>query len=120
MSKHILIAEDDTALAQMMGKVLSKKNVRVTVAYNGQEAVEALEKEVPDLLLLDILMPVLDGHNVMKTMKEKSLDCPVIVLSNLSDKMTRDKCKEMRVENYFVKNDMDDDSLWPAVEKYLR
>lgn len=120
MSKHVLIAEDDARLAEMMGKVLNKYNVRVTITYNGQEAVQALEKEVPDLLLLDVLMPVLDGHGVMKAMKEKNMDCPVIVLSNLSDKMTREKCEEMDVKNYFVKNDMDDDDLWPAIEKYLK
>lgn len=119
MSKHVLIAEDDAPLAAMMEKVLQKYNVRVTITYNGQEAVEALEKEVPDLLLLDVLMPVLDGHGVIRVMKEKKLDCPVIVLSNLSDKMTREKCKEMHVKNYFVKNEMDDDDLWPAIEKYL-
>jgi len=120
MSKHVLIAEDDSSLAEMMGKVLHKYNVRVTITYNGQEALQALEKEVPDLLLLDVLMPVLDGHCVLKTMKEKRLDCPVIVLSNLSDRMTREKCKKMDVKNYFVKNDMDDDDLWPAIEKYLQ
>jgi DNA-binding response OmpR family regulator len=120
MSKHVLIAEDDTLLAEMMGKILSKNNVRVTIAYDGQEAVEEMEKKVPDLLLLDILLPVLDGFGVMKTMKEKNLACDVIVLSNLSDKVTQTKCREMQVKNYFVKNDMDDDALWPAIEKYLR
>ncbi len=120
MSKHVLIAEDDAPLAEMMGKVLQKYNVRVTITSNGKAAVEALEKEVPDLVLLDVLMPVLDGHDVMKMMKQKKLECPVIVVSNLSDKMTRDKCRQMDVENYIVKNDMDDDFLWPAVEKFLR
>lgn len=120
MSKHVLIAEDDTLLADMMGNILGKYGVRVTIAYNGQEALNAMEKEVPDLLLLDVLMPVLDGHGVMQAMKEKKLYCVVIVLSNLNDTMTKSKCKEMNVQNYFVKNDMDDDALWPAIEQYLR
>lgn len=120
MKKHVLIAEDDTALADLMANVLSKYNIRVTITYNGKETVEALEKEVPDLLLLDILMPVLDGHGVMRFIREKQLECPVIVLSNLSDKETKDRCKEMQAQNYFVKNDLDDDDLWPAIEGYLR
>ena len=120
MSKHVLIAEDDTLLADMMGKILNKNKVRVTITYNGKETIEALEKEVPDVLLLDVLMPVLDGHGVLKFLKKKNLACPVIVLSNLSDNMTRNKCKEMNVKDFFVKNDIDDDFLWPAVEKYLR
>ena len=120
MSKHVLIAEDDALLAEMMGNILVEYNVRVTIAYNGQEALDAMEKEVPDVLLLDVLMPVLDGHGVLKVIRERYVDCNVIVVSNLSDKMTKDKCKEMNVQDYFVKNDMDDDSLWPAVEKYLQ
>ncbi len=119
MSKHVLIAEDDTMLAEMMGKVLKKYNVRVTIAYNGHEAVEAMQQEVPDLLLLDLLLPKLDGHGVLKAMKKKKLDCTVIVVSNVNDKETKAKCKEMDVQHYFVKNDMDDDALWPAIEKYL-
>lgn len=118
--KRILIVEDETSLASVMGEVLSKNNVHVTVTHNGQEALEAMEKEVPDVVVLDILMPVLDGHDVMKTMKKKHLDCPVIVVSNLSDQGTRDKCKEVgNVKEYFVKSDMDDDDLWTAIQKYL-
>jgi CheY-like chemotaxis protein len=119
MSKHVLIAEDDTILADMMGKILSKKDLRVTVTYNGQEALEIMEEEVPDLLLLDILMPVVDGHAVLETMKKKELNCPVIVLSNLSDKKTKEKCRRMHAKNYFVKSDMDDDALWLAVKMFL-
>ncbi len=118
-SKHILIAEDETSLAGVLEEVLSKNDVRVTVIHNGQEVLEALEKEVPDVLVLDLLMPVLDGHGVMKAMKEKRLHCPVIVVSNLSDQITRDKCKEFHVKEYFVKSDMDDDDLWTAIQKYL-
>jgi CheY-like chemotaxis protein len=120
MSKHVLIAEDETFLADTMGKILKKYDVRVTIAYNGKETIGVLEKEVPDLLLLDILMPVLDGHGVLKFIQEKQLELPVIVLSNLSDRETKDKCKRMKAKCYIVKNDIDDDDLWPAIEKYLQ
>ena len=119
-NKHILIVEDEASLANVMGAVLRKNNVRVTVTHNGKEALEVMEKEVPDVLLLDILMPVLDGHGVMKAMEEKRLQCPVIVVSNLGDQTTRDKCKkEANVKAFFVKSDMDDDDLWTALKTYL-
>lgn len=119
-NKRVLIVEDEASLANVMGEVLRKNNVRVTVTHNGKEALEAMEKEVPDVLLLDILMPVLDGHGVMKVMKEKHLDCPVIVVSNLSDQKTREKFrKEKNVKAYFVKSDMDDNDLWTAIQKFL-
>ncbi len=118
--KHILVAEDDLFLADMMGKALSNYVVRVTVVHNGQEALDVMTTDIPDLLLLDLLMPVLDGHGVMKAMQQKKIDCPIVVVSNISDKMTRQKCKEMNVKDYFVKSDMDDDNLWGAIEKYVK
>ncbi|MDD5055695.1 MAG: response regulator [Candidatus Peribacteraceae bacterium] len=120
MSKHVLIAEDETFLADTMGKLLQKYSVRVTIAYDGKEAIKALENEVPDLLLLDILLPKLDGHGVLKFIQDKELEFPVIVLSNLSDRQTKEECKRMKVKHYIVKNDIDDDDLWPAIEQYLR
>ncbi|OGJ61078.1 hypothetical protein A3C37_03370 [Candidatus Peribacteria bacterium RIFCSPHIGHO2_02_FULL_53_20] len=119
-SKYVLIAEDAKFIADIMGNIIKEHGIRVTITHNGQEALDAMEKELPDVVLLDLLMPVLDGHGVMKAMKEKKLDCPVIVVSNISDKKTRDKCKGMNVKDYFVKSDMDDDELWLVVEKYLK
>jgi len=119
-SKQVLIAEDDTFLTNIMGKVFKQHGIRVVLVNNGQEALEALKREVPDVLLLDLLMPVLDGFGVMKAMKEKHVQCPIVVVSNVGDKVTRDKCKAFHVKAYLVKSDMDDDALWPAIEKYLK
>ncbi len=116
MHKHILIAEDEHLIANMMAAVLSKANVRVTIANNGQEALEVMTKQVPDLLLLDLLMPVMDGLDLMKKMKQKKLQCPVIVVSNVNEK---NKCKDFHVTGYFVKSDMDDDALWTVIENIL-
>lgn len=116
MTKHILIAEDETIIATMMASVLQKKDVRVTVAENGLEALEVMEKGVPDLLLLDLLMPVMSGHELMKSMQKKKLHCPVIVVTNVSAK---EQCKEFRVKDYFVKSDMDDDALWTVIQEVL-
>ena len=118
--QHVLIAEDDKFLAEIVGKFLKIRGLRVTIAHNGQEAMKIMESDTPDILLLDILLPVLDGHRVMQAMKEKNLECPVIVMSNLSDKLVQRKCKDMDVKAYFVKSDLDEDALWPAIEKHLR
>lgn len=117
--KHVLIAEDDKFLAGVVGKFLSGHGLQVTIAHDGRETVEAIEKTKPHLLLLDILLPVLDGHGVLKAIKEKKIDCPVIVMSNLSDKRIKQRCKEMRVKAYFVKSDLDEASLLPAIKRYM-
>ena len=118
--KHVLIAEDDKFLAGVVGKFLSAQGLQVTIAHDGREAVEIMEKTLPHLLLLDILLPVLDGHGVLKILQEKKIDCPVIVMSNLSDKLVQKKCKDMQVKAYFVKSDLDEATLLPAIKKFLR
>lgn len=118
--KHVLIAEDDAFLAEIMQRVLSERGLRVSVARDGQEAIDAIEKERPSLLLLDLLMPNVDGYGVLIHLQEKKIVLPVIVLSNLSDKMNGDRCRQLGVESYFVKSDMDEDQLWPLVDGILK
>ena len=117
--KHILIAEDDAFLVEMMQTVLLAHGSRVTVAKDGQEAIDAIDRDPPDLLLLDILMPRVDGFGVLQHLADQKLHLPVFVISNLSDKATKDKCKGFAITRYFVKSDIDDEQLWPIVEKYL-
>ena len=118
-SKHILVAEDETFLLDMMRKVLTKHGVRVSTALNGQEAIDIIDKDPPDLLLLDLLMPHVDGYAVLQYRKEKKLKFPVVVCSNLSDKTNIIKCNEFDVNEYLIKSDMDDEQIWVIAEKYL-
>lgn len=117
--KYVLIAEDDVFLSQMMQKVLQNQGVTVSVALDGAKAVQSIEAKKPDLLLLDLLMPVLDGYGVLKHLQEKDYRFPVVICSNVSDKDDREKCRKLGCQDYLVKVDMDDDALWSAVKKYL-
>lgn len=120
MNKHVVIAEDEAFLLEMMRKVLTRHGVRVSTALNGQEAIDIIEKDPPDLLLLDLLMPHVDGFAVLQHRKKKNLQFPVVVCSNLSDKASIIKCNEFDVNEYLIKSDMDDEQIWPVVEKYLQ
>ena len=117
--KHILVAEDDAFLADMMRRALTTHGVRVSVAHNGQQAIDSIDADPPDLLLLDLLMPYVDGYGVLMHRNEKKLAFPVIVCSNLSDAKDKSTCKTLGVSSYIVKSDIDDDHLWPVVQKYL-
>ncbi len=117
--KHIIIAEDDTFLLAMMTKAITKHGVRVSSAQNGQQAIDVIERDPPDLLLLDLLMPKVDGFAVLEHRKEKKLKFPVVVCSNLSDKASVEKCHDFDVNEYLIKSDIDDDLIWSVVEKYL-
>ncbi|MCA9371058.1 MAG: response regulator [Candidatus Peregrinibacteria bacterium] len=119
MSHTILIAEDDKFLAETIAASLQDHGQETRIALNGEYAIEAMDLQQPAILLLDLLMPVVDGHGVLKHYKEKGYTFPVIMLSNLSDDVNKESCKEMGAKDYFIKSDMDEDDLWPIVEKYL-
>ncbi len=118
--KHVLIAEDNIFLGEMIKKVLTSRGMRVSIARDGKEAISLIDTAPPDLLLLDLLLPHVDGYGVLQHRKQKKLTFPVIVCSNLSDKTNRDRCKEFDVNAYVVKSDMDDAQLWPIMQKYLK
>ena len=117
--KHILIAEDDAFLLGMMRSILAKHGARVSTARNGQEAIDSIDGDLPNLLFLDLLMPQVDGFAVLKHRKEKKMTFPVVVCSNLSDKANIEKCAGFDVNEYLIKSDMDDDQIWVIAEKYL-
>ena len=118
--RHVLIAEDNVFLGKMMKKVLGLRGIRVSSACDGKEAIRIIDADPPNLLLLDLLLPSIDGYGILQHRKEKKLTFPAIVCSNLSDKANRDKCKTFGVSAYIVKSDMDDEQLWPILEKYLQ
>lgn len=93
--------------------------MNVRVAENGEEAILAMDESQPELLLLDLLMPKKDGYAVLHHVKEKSYPFPVIIMSNLSDELDREKCLSLGAKDFFVKSDMDEDELWPTIQKYL-
>ncbi len=118
--KHVLIAEDEALLLGMMRSILTKHGARVSTASNGQEAIDVLNTDPPDLLLLDLLMPKVDGFAVLRHRKDKKMRFPVVVCSNLSDKTSINTCHGFDVNEYLIKSDMDDDHIWSVVEKYIK
>ncbi len=120
MTKFILLAEDEPFLRETIQLELQEHGAEVAVVSNGMDAIERLEERLPHLLILDLLMPKMDGYDVLTHLREHGYDVPVIVLSNLSDEMDQTKCQELGVRTFLVKSDMDEDDLWPTIERYLQ
>ncbi len=78
---RILVADDDKNTRKLLSAVLEDDGYRVTVARDGQEALEALEKEKIDLVVLDIMMPKVDGYEFTKTLREANSSLPVLMVS---------------------------------------
>jgi len=85
MAKKILIVEDDKFLRELIVKKLSSEGYEVPEAVNGEEGVKKIEEEKPDLVLLDLILPGMDGFEVLTQIKKNSelAQIPVIILSNL-------------------------------------
>ncbi len=81
--KKILIVEDEVAIARVLAAYLRKENYDVVMVHNGMEALETFERVKPTLVLLDIMMPGLEGWSILQHIREKSA-CPVIMLTALS------------------------------------
>lgn len=84
---HVLVVEDETDIAALVELNLELDDYRVTTAANGQVALDVIEEQAPDVVLLDVMMPVLDGWQVLRQLKEDpaTRQIPVIMLTALSE-----------------------------------
>ena len=115
----ILIVEDDTVLRDLYLRKFSPEVYDVRMAGNGQEALELIAKSRPDLVLLDINMPVLDGFGFLEKLPREQRSFPIVILTNFDDQANRDRGAKLGIDDYFVKKDMTIKSLVTMVEKLL-
>lgn len=118
-SRFILIVDDDPFLTEMYTLSLTKEHVHITAVHNGKDAIAVVEQQKPDVMLLDLLMPVMDGFGFLKHYKEQQWDFPVIVLSNITEKSDQERCTELGATDFFPKSETDLEKLRRKVLKYL-
>ncbi|MFH1783372.1 MAG: response regulator [bacterium] len=104
-SKKILIVDDEPTVVKLVRFLLEKHDFDVRVAYGGQEGVEMAEKEMPELILMDIMMPKVDGNEAIRRLKENEAtrEIPVIILSALGQESEVAKGLESGAMDYLVK-----------------
>lgn len=102
---RILIAEDEVPISKALKLKLEKTGFEVQIAKNGEEALSLLEKGKYDLMLLDLIMPIVDGFSVLQEIRKKENPIPIIVLSNLSQEEDLKKAEELGAMDYFIKSD---------------
>lgn len=102
---RLLIVEDDPFLSSIAAMHLKKKGCSVTVAVDGENALSLLEKEVPDLILLDIIMPGISGIEVLKKIKadDRYKEVSVIMFSNLGQEHEIEECRNAGAEDFLIK-----------------
>jgi two-component system KDP operon response regulator KdpE len=100
--QRILIVDDNPAVVKYVRANLDANNYATSVAINGNEALKAAELEMPDLVLLDIMMPEMDGFEVCRRIREWSI-VPIIMLTARGDESDKVKCLEMGADDYISK-----------------
>src|SRR3989339_1170042 len=103
--KKILIIEDEKPVARALELKLTHEGFEATITFNGESALETLEKETFDLIVCDLVMPKMDGFKVLETLKEKKIKTPVIVLTNLSQEDDEKRAKSLGALEFFIKSD---------------
>lgn len=120
--KSILIVEDDPELAEVYYTLLSQANYDVAVAHNGQEALQFTEQKQPQLILLDLRMPVMDGVEFLENykLKQKHPDVRVVVFSNYDMQDEIDDAYRLGAERYVLKAWASPKELLQIVEDSLK
>jgi len=105
MAKTILIIEDDKFLRELIAKKLIKEGYEISEAVDGEEGMKKVKEEKPDLVLLDLILPGIDGFEVLSRMREESAlaSIPVIILSNLGQREDVEKGLKMGAVDYLIK-----------------
>ncbi len=105
MAKTILIIEDDKFLRELIVRKLNEEDFEVSQAVDGEEGIKKIIEEKPDLILLDLILPGIDGFEVLARMKKESAlsSIPVIILSNLGQKDDVEKGLKMGAIDYLIK-----------------
>lgn len=103
--KKILLAEDEKMIADMYSTKFTLEGYEVVTARDGAEALAMAKSEKPDIILLDIIMPKLDGFAALKSIREDAIlkSTPVILLTNLGQEDDIKKGKQLGADDYFVK-----------------
>ena len=105
MSAKILVVDDDPAILDLLVRILQRDNYIAITATNGLEALEAVAREAPDLILLDVTMPMLDGFAVCQRLKDNEATAliPVTMLTGLDDREHRQRGLEVGADDFLTK-----------------
>jgi CheY-like chemotaxis protein len=120
-SAKILLVDDDMTLHEMYAERLKAEGYNIVSAYDGEEAIEKVETEMPELILLDIMMPKINGIDVLKKLRadEKTADIPVILLTALVQEINKIKELMKPYDSYLIKSEIMPAQIIEAIEKSL-
>ena len=118
----ILIVEDDPMISSIYKTKFEADGFAAVVAGNGAEGLDIARKEQPDIIMLDVILPQIDGFSVLEELKKDKLtkDIPVIMLTNLGTDEDKAKGEKMGAVDYFVKASLTPAQISEKIKKHLK
>lgn len=121
MDHIILIIEDELVVARMYEKLFTFGNYSAVLALGGKDGLKQAKKLKPSLILLDILMPVMNGLEVLEELKKDSSTnaIPVVMLTNVGEEDIVEKAHNLGAKGYIIKSDFEPKQLLEMIKNYL-
>jgi len=122
MPKNILVIEDDKFLRDLIIQKIIKEGFNVIEAVDGEEGIRKIKEEKPDLILLDLILPNIDGFEVLSKMREDASlnSLPVIILSNLGQKEDIEKGMKLGAVDYLIKAHFTPEEIVHRIRMHLK
>lgn len=121
-NKKIMIIEDDDFLRSLAVTKLQSSSFDVISSSNGQDGLSKLQASVPDLLILDLMLPVMNGFDVLRSIRndQNLKNLPVIVFSNMGDEKDMKICLDLGITDYMIKSNFTLDELVEKINIVLK
>ena len=120
-TKKVLIIEDDNMISSMYRTKLEQDGYNVVIANNGAEGLDKVREAIPDIILLDVIMPQLDGFTVLKELRESmNITVPIVMLTNLGTEEDQKKGNDLGASDYLVKANLTPSQVSETVKKNLQ
>lgn len=119
--KKILIVEDEEMIVKALKQKLESSDLEVEIASDGKQAIDKVAETPPDLILLDLVMPNMDGISFLKILKSKEYkSIPVIILTNLENETSTKEAAKLGVTDYLIKVDYSLDEVVKSIKNKLK
>ncbi|MFQ5742020.1 MAG: response regulator transcription factor [Acidobacteriota bacterium] len=102
-TNHILVVDDEADVCDLLSRFLTRRGYRVDTANDGESALEAVRQNEPDIVLLDIRLPKIDGLSVLRKLRQESNGVAIITMSGVADEDTARKSLELGAADFITK-----------------
>ena len=118
-AKKVLIVDDEKPIARTLSIKLNAGGIETAIAEDGETALDLISKEKYDLIVLDLLLPKIDGFTVLGEIRKKGIKTPVSIITNLSQPEDIQRAKDLGANDYFISSDISITEIVEYIKKSI-